>query len=390
MRNTLTAITLIIVNSPLFAQIIRDEKVSQEIIRDSILGLQFDQLLYFIFTIIFVIVIYFAAKFLLDRQKKGKADKGILRSIILFCLGLFGAITIILSIPMGDSLRNDIIGLIGIVLAAALSLSSATLLGNAMAGIQLSMIKLFKPGDFIEVSEIFGRVSEKGLFHTEVQTVDRNLITLPNLFLSNNPVKVTRSSGTIISSSCSLGYDVSRIQIEKCLLEAAKRAGLTDNFVHIMELGDFSVVYQIHGMLENVDTVISAKSKLHSMMLDCLHENEIEIVSPSFMNQRQVGETIYIPKKDKKSDIDEIKNLQKNQAEKLIFDKADEAKSIENRKEKIIEIDDKIKVLTQELKDALTSEDKLICTTKIEKWNDIKQKMIDAVDIKLEEIENKA
>ena len=39
--------------------------------------------------------------------------------------------------------------------------------------------------------------------------------------------------------------------------------------------------------------------------LDVLHEEEIEIMSPKFVNQRQIGDTIFIPKKikEKKSKI---------------------------------------------------------------------------------------
>lgn len=92
--------------------------------------------------------------------------------------------------------------------------------------------------------EHFGRVSKRGLFHTEIQTEDRDLITLPNLYLVSHPVTTVRNSGTIISSTVSLGYDVPRGRIEASLLRAAQNAGLQDPFVRIFELGDFSVSYR--------------------------------------------------------------------------------------------------------------------------------------------------
>jgi len=359
----------------------------QDAVNRTPLGITLPQVVYLALTIVFALAIYYGSKFLIDRQIKGKADKVLIRSIVLFVIALVGIIAVILALPMGDALRGQITQLIGIVLAAALSLSSATFLGNAMAGIQNSMIKSFKPGDFVEVNEIFGRVSEKGLFHTEIQTVDRDLITVPNLFLSNNPVKVTRSSGTFISAECSLGYDVSRIKIEECLIDAATRAGLADPFVHLTSLGDFSVVYKVHGMLQDIKTVLSARSRLHACMLDALHEADIEIMSPNFVNQRQiVGTPPAIPKRPKRAEIEKAKELDNVIAEEKIFDKAEEAESIEQRKDKMLEVDRKIKDLEVEHKAASTSEEKKEILLRKEKWIDIKEKMLVSLDAKVEEI----
>lgn len=359
----------------------------RDVVEKSPLGITLPQVIYFALTTIFAIGIYYIAKFLLDRQIKGQTDKGLIRSIILFIIALVGIIAIILALPMGDALRGQITSLIGIVLAAALSLSSATFLGNAMAGIQNSMIKSFKPGDFVKVNDIFGRVSEKGLFHTEIQTIDRDLITVPNLFLSNNPVKVTRSSGTFISAECSLGYDVSRVKIEECLIEAAKRASLADPFVHVTSLGDFSVVYKVHGMLQDVKTVLSARSRLHSHMLDTLHEANIEIMSPNFVNQRQiVGTPPAIPKKLKGAEKEKAKELDNINAEHMIFDKAEEAESIEQKKQRMEEVEEKLKDLDAEIKACDDAEEKKSLATKKEKWQTIKNKMLVSIDEKVEEI----
>jgi len=353
----------------------------------SLFGITLAQVIYFVLTIVFVVAFYYVAKFLLDRQIKGQTDKGLIRSIILFIIALVGIIAIILALPMDHQLRGQVTSLIGIVLAAALSLSSATFLGNAMAGIQNSMIKSFKPGDFVKVNDIFGRVSEKGLFHTEIQTIDRDLITVPNLFLSNNPVKVTRSSGTFISAECSLGYDVSRVKIEECLIEAAERAGLADPFVHVTSLGDFSVVYKVHGMLQDVKTVLSARSRLHSHMLDSLHEADIEIMSPNFVNQRQiVGTPPAIPQKLRRSEKEKAKVLDNVNAEHMIFDKAEEAESIEQRKQRMEEVEEKLKDLEAEIKACDDPEEKKSLNIKKEKWQAIKEKMLVSIDEKVEEI----
>ena len=336
-------------------------------------------------TMLTFIAIYYAAKYLLDRQAKGKADWGIIRSIIIFSIFLIGGIAVILALPMGDSMRSQITSLMGIVISAVLALSSATFIGNGLAGIMLRTINSFKPGDFIHVEGHFGRITERGLFHTEIQTENRDLTTLPNMFLTMNPVKVTRPSGTFISGVCSLGYDVNRQKIEKALLDAAERAGLKDAFVRITELGDFSVVYKVTGMVEEIKTVLSAQSRINAMILDALHDAGIEIVSPNFMNQRQVGETIFIPKKVKKHE--EV--VSDGAPESKIFDKAEEAESLEKRKDNLADIEKKIEELNVELKAATENQVQEDLKKRIEKWTAVREKMAEKIDVKANEISGK-
>lgn len=132
------------------------------------------------------------------------------RQLIMLGLSLFGLVFAIVIIPIGDAMQGQLLGLLGIVLSATIALSSTTLVGNAMAGLMLKSLKKVRPGNYILVEGHAGRVSEMDLLHTEIQTEERDLTTLPNLFLVTNPVTVLRSSGTILSVEVSLGYDVPR------------------------------------------------------------------------------------------------------------------------------------------------------------------------------------
>lgn len=337
------------------------------------------------FTVVVFVLGYMAVKFLMNRQVKGNTDSSLIRSIILFLIVLIGVISIILALPMDPDIKKEVTNLIGIVVSAVLALSSATFIGNALAGIMLRAVKNFKPGDFILVEGNYGRVTEMGLFHTEIQTENRDLTTLPNLFLTTNAVKVTRSSGTFIFSEVSLGYDVDRHKIEEALIKAATASGLKDPFVLITSLGDFTIVYKVQGLLENIKTIISARSHLNAMVVDELHSVGIEIVSPGFINQRQVNDTVFIPKVNKKS----ATVVENKKPENLIFDKADQAESIESRKKYIVTIEEKLAALELELKECETEEEKLVIQKKIDSNTEIKKKMIDRIDLKIDEMSNK-
>jgi len=141
--------------------------------------------------------------------------------LIMLGVTALGMVMVVLMLPISDDLRIRILGLIGIVLSSGIALSSATFLENMLAGLMLRTVRNFKVGDFIEVEGNLGRVSERGLFHVEIQTEEHNLTMLPNLYLVRNPVTTVRNSGTIVSATVSLGYDVPRARIAELLLEAA-------------------------------------------------------------------------------------------------------------------------------------------------------------------------
>jgi len=335
------------------------------------------------FTLLILLALYYGVRYLLDRQARGKADWGIIRSITLFSIILIGIIALILSLPMGNDLRGQVTSLIGIVISAVLALSSATFIGNGLAGIMLRTINSFKPGDFIEIDEHFGRITERGLFHTEIQTQTRDLTTLPNLFLTTNPFRIKRSTGTLIQGVCSLGYDVNRLLIEEALVKATEQAGLENGFVRIAELGDFSVVYRVFGLTKEVKTVLSAQSRLNGAMLDCLHDAGIEIVSPNFMNQKPVGDTIFIPAQ--MSAVQEPKKAEEA-PEDLIFDKAEEAETLETEKKELEELEGRIQTLIEE-KGKLSEEAEIeALDNQIAKMKSEKERLVEIIEAHQKEI----
>jgi len=262
--------------------------------------------------------------------------------------------------------------LLGIVLAASISLSSTTFLGNATAALNLGLVNSFQVGDFIRVMDKFGRVTSKGLFHTQIQTENRDFMTLPNLYLSTNPITVIRSSGTIITTEVSLGYDVPRHKVESVLIGAAESVGLKDPFVFVTSLGDFSVVYKVHGMLTDVNKLLSYRSNLLEAMIDHLHKAKIEIVSPSFMNQRQVNDQVFLTKT-----VKQAKPLDTSSAEAVIFDKAEKAGKIQKHQETVDDLSLRIAELKERRKSA---EDKEVIDQEIEQVERSKERLQKAID----------
>jgi small-conductance mechanosensitive channel len=302
-------------------------------------------------TIVLVTIGLQVARKVLDRLAARPGRAQFRNQLWMLSLTALGVLLILMALPMGDALRGQLLGFLGIVLSAALALSSTTFLGNAMAGVLLRVVRNFRIGDFISCQEFFGRVTERGLFHTEIQNEFRDLVTIPNLYLTTHPVTTTRSSGTIVSATVSLGYDVSRTKIEELLLVAAGNTGLQDPFVQILDLGDFSVTYRVAGLLEEVKQLLTTRSRLRGCMLDALHEGGIEIVSPNFMNQRVLDpDRPFIPRQDRRAKEPEESAAAERAPEAVVFDKADEAESIAQLRERWKQASEQVEALEAERK----------------------------------------
>lgn len=282
--------------------------------------------------LVIVIILIWATRFGLNKRFSGLSGRRFRVQTITMTLSFIGLLIIILTLPVSESTIGQLLGLLGILLSAAIALSATTFVGNIMAGFMLRLIKNFRSGDFVRIGDHFGRVSERGLFHIEIQTEDRDLTTLPNLYLVTKPVKVIRSSGTLVAADVSLGYENPRVEIEKILKKAGEETGLKEPFVLIKELGDFSITYKLAGILTDVKSLISTRSNLRAKMMDCLHKAGIEIVSPTFMNQRALHENKTFIPKVYQAQVSETK--QEERPESIVFDKADEAESLENLRER--------------------------------------------------------
>ncbi|NNF05536.1 MAG: mechanosensitive ion channel, partial [Candidatus Eisenbacteria bacterium] len=294
-----------------------------------------------------VILLLVAALQLLNwLQSKRNTRLGRLRSfsrqIITMLIIAVGIVLLVLTLPLSDATKGNLLSLFGLVVTAMIALSLTTFVGNMMSGFMLRNMGSFRSGDFIQIDDVLGRVTERGLFHTEIQVENRDLVTFPNMYLVSHPMTTVRSSGTIIFAHVSLGYDVSHHYIEELLCGAVQNAGLSDGFVHVTELGDYSVTYKVAGFLGDVKSLITARSNLRKQILETLHDKEIEIVSPSFMNQRRVEETRFVPKQyNLKSPVSKS-----GSPETVVFDKAEQAErlqQIEIQRDKLLKEADKLR-----------------------------------------------
>ncbi len=286
-----------------------------------------------------------ALRWFLTRNKVGdQAEVHFRGQLGTIGLALLGLLAIIFLLPEGSD--SDLaFSVFGLIVTGALAISSQSIIANAMAGLMLRSVSSFKPGDFIEVANHMGRVTERDLFHTEIQTADRDLITLPNAIMVNQPVRVVRASGTIVSATASIGYDVSRHILEDLFVTAAETAGLEEPFVQVLELGDYSVNYRIAGFLGDPRKLLATRSKLRGAILDTLGQAGIEIMSPMYLARREASNDPLLPGDDGPSASSQTRRT----AESRVFDKAETAGRLEDTRRKLTDAEENLDLLRLEV-----------------------------------------
>lgn len=265
---------------------------------------------------------------LLGRHPEFGNERRLPRQLTMLGFIVAGTVAIVLALPVGESTRNQMIALIGVLGSGVVAFSSTTVISNLMAGVMLHVSRSFRTGDFIRVGDYFGRVAERGLFNTEIQTERRELVYLPNTYMVVHPVAVVRTSGTIVSASLSLGYDVHHSKIKSLLIAAAREVGLEEPFVKIVELGNYAITYRVSGLLTEVKGMLSARSNFYETILDTLNGEGIEIASPTIMNQRRLADDARIMP----TESDEVLTIESSKHEDIVFDKAEQAEQREKSK----------------------------------------------------------
>ncbi|MFQ3234498.1 MAG: small conductance mechanosensitive channel [Paraglaciecola sp.] len=297
--------------------------------------------------IIFALLTWLARVLLFNKLKHTGNENIFARQLAMLMLMLVGLISVVISLPLKESLELQILSLIGLALSGLLAFASTTIFSNLVAGAMMRFTQPFRTGDFISFDNYFGRVTELGLFDCEIQTQTRELIAIPNNLLINKPVSVIRRSGTIVSVTLSLGYDIHHSRIDELLLQAAKDTGLEEPFVYVIALGDFSVSYKVSGLLVDVKNLLTTRSNFHRHVLDCLHNNDIEIMSPTFVSQhagkdvqKKIAHSPQLPPQAINSTAEDVIFDKAEQAQQNATDKIQMQAKVEDLKQRLSTVDE--------------------------------------------------
>ncbi len=190
---------------------------------------------------------------------------------------------------------------VSVFLGLLISLGSSSAISNIVAGLVITYMRPFRIGDRVKVGDVSGDVVEKNLLVTRIRTIKNEFITVPNSHILagssiNYSTSSAESSGLIIHTTVTIGYDVPWRKVHQLLKEAAiKTPSIEQNptpFVLQTSLDDFYISYQINAYTKAPAQQAMIYSDLHALIQDVFAKNDVEIMSPHYGALREGPNTI--------------------------------------------------------------------------------------------------
>lgn len=186
---------------------------------------------------------------------------------------------------------------LSVLIGLMISLGASSVVGQAASGLILTYTRTLRPGEYVQVGEHEGTVTEVGMFTTRIRTGIGEVLTIPNSMITGTVTKnysrALAGSGYLLDTSVTIGYDTPWRQVEAMLAEAAERTeGLQKTFspqVLQTALSDYYPEYRLvvqvsPGHSQPRAIVLSA---LHANIQDVFNEYGVQIMSPHYIADPQ-------------------------------------------------------------------------------------------------------
>jgi small-conductance mechanosensitive channel len=224
------------------------------------------------------------------------------RRIITALMWMFALIVAYPYLPGSGSAAFKGVSVFGGLL---LTLGSAGVVGQAMAGLVLMYARGFKVGDYVQTGQTQGTVVALGLLSTRIRTPKNEYVTLPNGVvvggaITNFSAPQDFAHNLTIYSSITIGYDVPWRHVHDLMISGAKATeGVLAEpapFVLQRALNDWYVEYQVNAAIDpkRASELPAFYSRLHGSIQDAFWAAGVEILSPSYFAVRD-GNTSTVP-----------------------------------------------------------------------------------------------
>ena len=212
------------------------------------------------------------------------------------------ALALVMIFPLLPGANSAAFKGVSLFVGAMVTLGSTSAMGNLTSGVVLIYTRSFNQGDFVRIGDATGRVIERTLLATRLQTTKNENITIPNsTVLSSQVINYSDTSDAtdlIVHTSIGLGYDVDWRKVHELLGKAATKTEHIESepapFVLQTSLDDFSVSYELNAHTTRPEQLPHIYSELNRNILDEFANAQIEILSPNYTSVRD-GNPLTVP-----------------------------------------------------------------------------------------------
>ncbi len=231
-----------------------------------------------------------------DFEREWAAPTAKIASFLLVALGL------VMAFPYLPGSDSEAFKGVSLFLGLLLSLASSSAISNMIAGVILTYTGAFRVGDRVTIAGSTGDVIDKTLLVTRLRTIKNEDVAIPNTLVLNGHIvnfsSKAKTSGLILHTSVTIGYDAPWRTVHELLIAAAKKTDkILDEpppFVLQTALNDFFVTYEINAYTRSPQEMVQIYADLHANIQDSFNEAGVEIMSPHYTSLRD-GNTMAIP-----------------------------------------------------------------------------------------------
>ncbi|KMN82400.1 mechanosensitive ion channel protein MscS [Chromobacterium sp. LK11] len=207
--------------------------------------------------------------------------------------GVLWLFALTVAYPYLPGANSDAFKGVSVFFGLMVTLGSAGIMTHAMSGLVLIYSRAFRPGDYVQIGDVEGKITELSALSTKIQTRAEYEITLPNaVVVSGKVVNLSRHSrrkGLAVCTKVTIGYDTPWRQVQALLELAARRAESVDPAVapqvRQLSLQDYYVEYELQAQLRPGVLPAEGRHALHAQIQDVFNEFGVQIMSPNFVAQ---------------------------------------------------------------------------------------------------------
>lgn len=212
------------------------------------------------------------------------------------------AFSLVVIFPYLPGSQSDAFKGVSIFLGVLLSFGSSSAIANVVAGVVLTYMMPFRPGDRVKIADTVGDVVASNLLVVRVRTIKNVEVTIPNAaVLSGHIINYSsrsREEGLILHTTVTIGYDAPWRQVHELLKKAALGTdGILpkpEPFVLQTALNDFYVSYELNAYTNQANRMAVIYGDLHQHIQDEFAQGGVEIMSPHYVAARD-GNTMAVP-----------------------------------------------------------------------------------------------
>lgn len=211
----------------------------------------------------------------------------LLSSVMTIAIVLFFGL-MVLTVLQLEGTVNKIVAAGGVV-GLALGLAFQDPILNFFSGVMLTLQKLFKVGDLVEVDGYFGKVKEITLRHTSIETLTGQEVMIPNKIVLQTPLKnYNILNKRRIDLTCGVSYGDDLSKVKEITIQAIKNNVAFDEQKGIQlffnEFGSSSINYTLRFWLAQNSTeqpaYLQAQSDAIMAIKSAYDDNDIMIPFP--------------------------------------------------------------------------------------------------------------